>query len=149
MTDLSTYYDESYPPSLWGGGPTPLPDPHIDSIDPVSGVVGVAVTVTITGTNFVPGSVVEADQAALPTVYVNATTLTVSGTPLTPGTATLTVRNPNDEESNGVVFTVTAVAGATLTAKARKALDDQAIEWNFDDEPEDEPEVVSEDAEDD
>lgn len=87
----------------------PEPDPSITSLSPntASAAAG-AVTVTVTGTNFVSGSKIEIDQAAVPTTYVSATSLTTSYDPTTEGAKQFTVRNPNDEESNSVAFTVTA-----------------------------------------
>ena len=109
MTDLARYYDESYPPSLWGGGTPGVPDPHIDSLAPNSGSAAAGpIAVTVTGTNFEAGSVVEVDQAALATTFVSATSLTTSYDPATVGTKLFTVRNPNEEESNSVPFTVAA-----------------------------------------
>jgi len=110
MTDLARYYEESYPPSLWGGGGGPvLPDPHIDSLNPATGSAAAGpIAITVTGTNFEAGSVVEVDQVALPTTYVSATSLTTSYDPATAGTHQFTVRNTNDEESNSVPFIVGA-----------------------------------------
>jgi IPT/TIG domain len=91
-------------------GPEPaVPDPHITSLNPntASAAAG-AVTVTVTGTDFVSGSVIEIDHAAAPTTYVSATSLTTSYDPSTVGAKQFTVRNPNEEESNSVAFTVTA-----------------------------------------
>jgi len=104
-----TYYDTSYPPSLWGGGTGP--DPSITSIAPTGAVAGSGpVTITVTGTNFVSGSVVEVDQSARPTTFVSATSLTATYDPLVAGAKVVTVRNPNEEESNNTPFTVTAAA---------------------------------------
>jgi hypothetical protein len=97
--------------------PPPPLDPHIDSLDPATAVVGVEVTVRVLGSNFDEGAVVEADQAALPTVRVSDTELTVTGTPLVDGESVITVRNGNDEESNGVTFTVTVAARAASSKK--------------------------------
>jgi hypothetical protein len=107
LTDLARYYDQSYPPSLWGGGAAV--DPHIDTLAPNTGSAAAGpIAVTVTGTNFEAGSVIEVDQVALPTTFVSATSLTTSYDPATAGTKLFTVRNPNDEESNSVPFTVAA-----------------------------------------
>jgi IPT/TIG domain len=84
------------------------PDPSITSLNPntASAAAG-AVTVTVTGTLFVSGSTIEIDQAAVPTTFVSATSLTTSYDPSTTGVKQFTVRNPNNEESNSVPFTVT------------------------------------------
>jgi hypothetical protein len=87
------------------------PDPAITTLTPnTTSAAGGAVTVTVTGTNFVSGSTIEIDQVAVPTTFVSATSLTTSYDPSTAGTVVFTVRNPNDEESNGVNF----IVGATV-----------------------------------
>jgi hypothetical protein len=111
VTDLAGYYDESYPPSLWGGGTPGVPDPHIDTLAPSSGSAAAGpITITVTGSNFEAGSVVEVDQAPVTTAFVSATSLTATYDPSTTGTKLFTVRNPNEEESNSVPFTVAAEA---------------------------------------
>jgi hypothetical protein len=103
---LAAYYDESYPPSVWGGGV----DPFIASLNPTSGSAAAGpILVTVTGTNFEAGSVIEINQVAVPTTFVSATTLTTSYDPTVAGPVVFTVRNPNEEESNSVTFTVGAV----------------------------------------
>lgn len=107
-----------------GGGTTPPPpaalDPSITSLSPTSGVVGTAITVTVTGTNFVSGSVIESGPIVVETVFVSATQLTAHFTASTAGAKPVTVRNPNGEESNDATFTVTAAAPAPA-ATATKA----------------------------
>ena len=111
MSDLATYYDESYPPSIYAPPvPPTVPDPTIVSLSPSTAVAGSGSTViTVTGTNFLAGSVVEADQAALPTTFVSATSLTAPYVVGTEGTVRFTVRNGGSggEESNGSDFIVT------------------------------------------
>ena len=110
MSDLATYYDESYPPSIYAPPVPPVPDPTIVSLAPSTAVEGSGSTViTVTGTNFQADSVVEADQAALPTTFVSATSLTATYVVGTEGTVRFTVRNGGSggEESNGSDFTVT------------------------------------------
>jgi hypothetical protein len=109
---LTDYYDASYPPSVYGGAPS------LVSLVPSTGVVGQSITVTVNGAGFEPSSVVRADGAALPTVYVSATVLTVSGTPLTSGSAVVTVAN-GAKVSNGLIFTVTTVAGLAVEKRGR------------------------------
>ena len=111
MTDTARYYEESYPPSLWGGGGGGPVDPHINSLTPATAsAAGGAVTVTVAGSNFEAGSVVEIDHVAQATTFVSATSLTVSYDPAAAGTVQFTVRNVNDEESNSVPFIATALA---------------------------------------
>lgn len=114
MTDLDSeeirrYYDQSLPTDLTP--PPPTPAPTITTLAPATSVIGVEVTVTVTGTGFVDGSTILADGSPLPTVFVSSTSLTVTGTPLVDGSVVVTVRNPDGRSSNGLTFTVTAVAG--------------------------------------
>ena len=106
-------YDASYPPSLYEPGPV------LTLLTPATSPVGVPVTVTITGTGFLASSVARADGSPLPTAYVSATSLTVSGTPLTDGVANVTVAN-GTRISNALVFTVTNVEGLTQTGPGRR-----------------------------
>jgi len=95
-----------------GGGGGGVNDPHINTLSPNTLPVSAsASTITVTGTLFEAGSVVEIAQQDRPTTFVSATSLTVSFTPATAGTVNFTVRNPNDEESNSVPFVITAAAG--------------------------------------
>ena len=110
FTSKADFYEGS--PFLGGGGGPDSPtDPHINSLSPTTLPVSASPTViTVTGTNFVAGSVVEIAQQDRPTTFVSATQLTVSFTPATAATVNFTVRNPDDEESNSVPFVVTAAA---------------------------------------
>jgi len=68
-----------------------------------------ALTLTVNGTNFVSGSIVNWGTTSLTTTFVNATTLTaaVPAANLTNlGTFTIKVSNPGSAASNGVPFTV-------------------------------------------
>jgi hypothetical protein len=108
MTDLSRYYDESYPPSIWT--PPPPDPPRITSINPTTGVISTPVTITVTGTAFTDQSVIWFGANALTTTYVSATSLTADGTlPATANVYSVNVRDPNGN-SNGSPFTVTATA---------------------------------------
>jgi trimeric autotransporter adhesin len=76
------------------------PLPTVSSVTPSSIPVGYpsSVQITVTGTNFLSGSVVLLDTAPLATTYVSATTLTavIPATALANGrTATIAVQNPN------------------------------------------------------
>ena len=87
----------------------PPPDPTITSLNPNTLPASAAATlITVTGTLFEAGSVVEVNQVAQATTFVNSTTLTIMYDPTAAGTAEFTVRNPNNEESNSVPFTITA-----------------------------------------
>ena len=116
MTDLAdslrrvaavqAVYDASYPPDVLANPD----DPHIASLSPSSGSAAAGpILITVNGTNFVAGSVVEIAQQEQPTTFVDATHLTVNWDPPAPITVNFTVRNPDDEESNSVPFNVTAV----------------------------------------
>ena len=80
--------------------PTPLQPvaPVLKTIDPQSiGAGGSAFTVTLTGTNFLPQSVVRWNNAARPTTYVSSTKLTVSipaSDIASAGSAAVTIFNP-------------------------------------------------------
>lgn len=93
----------------WPGGGGGVGDPQISSIAPstLAATAG-PTTLTITGTQFVAGSVVEFDQVAQTTTFVSATSLTISFDPTIAHNYDVTVRNPNEEESNTVSFVVTA-----------------------------------------
>ena len=89
--------------------PSAAGDPSITSVSPTSGSAAAgAIALTVNGSNFVSGSVIEANGSPLATTFVSATKLTASYDPTTAGTTALSVRNPNDEESNSVGFTVNA-----------------------------------------
>ena len=92
-------YEASYPPFLW------QPPPVLATLDPTSGDLGAATTLTVTGTGFVLSSVVYAGEQALPTTYVSDTELTAVATPATPGDVAITVRN-GPRASNAATFTV-------------------------------------------
>ncbi|MGA2185188.1 MAG: hypothetical protein ABSH47_19390 [Bryobacteraceae bacterium] len=80
------------------------------SLNPGSAAAGgPAFTLTVNGTNFVSGAVVQWNGAALVTTFVNATQLT-AGVPTvliaSAGMATVTVVNPGGAISGGVGFTI-------------------------------------------
>ncbi len=92
----------------------PNPVPAITSLAPATAVAGAAaLTLTVNGTNFISGSVVNFNGAALATTFVSATQLTapVPATALaTAGAFDVTVTNPapGGGTSTAAVFTVTA-----------------------------------------
>jgi IPT/TIG domain len=112
-----------------GSGGPGAADPHIDSIAPSSiAATAGATTITVTGSAFASGAVIEFDQVEVPTTYVSLTSLTTSFDPSVAGAINVTVRNPNDEESNTVILTVTATA-ADPTGSWTKA---EIIQWLVD-----------------
>jgi trimeric autotransporter adhesin len=96
------------------------PVPTLSSISPNTAAFGsAALTLTATGTNFVPTSTVLWNGAALTTSYTNTTTLTaqVPATDLaSAGTATVTVSNPapGGGTSSGATFTINPGTGTSL-----------------------------------
>src|SRR5260370_22348957 len=87
--------------------------PAISSITPASVAAGSAgFTLTIAGSGFVSGSVVNFNGTALPTTFVNSNTLTASVTAdliAKTGTATVTVANPDGTASDGVNFSIISI----------------------------------------
>jgi WD40 repeat protein len=75
--------------------PTPPATPTITSVSPANATAGgIAFTLTVTGTNFIPQSVVDWNGGARATTYKNATTLTAAiqaSDIATAGTAEITV----------------------------------------------------------
>lgn len=124
-----------------------LAGPAITSVAPATAAAGSAsAQLTITGTNFIPQSAVQWNAAAIPTAYVNATTLTAqvgSALLLNPGTAFLTVSN-GSANSVPSAFTVvgptlsslapgTAVAGSgalALTVTGTNFASGAIVNWN-------------------
>jgi len=93
------------------------PVPTISSLNPLSTTVGgPAFTLTVTGTNYVPGSVVQWNGADRATTYVSATQLTavIPATDLlTAGTARVTVFNspPGGGMSNSMSLVIGVLGG--------------------------------------
>src|ERR1017187_3269952 len=85
--------------------------PVIGSISPTSAAAsGPAFTLTVNGTGFVPGSMVEWNGSPLTTSYVMGWQLMASVPAswiATQGSANVTVQNPGGVASNAVAFTVT------------------------------------------
>ncbi len=127
--------------------PAPL---TITSINPASAVVGSgAFTLTVTGTGFLNGAIVNWNSTALATTFGNATQLTaqVPATLLAQaGGAAIQVLDPNNTQSNTVTFTISATpltitsinpnsaiagaAGFTLTVTGTGFLSGAVVSWN-------------------
>lgn len=103
MTD--TYWDTSYPPSIWT--PEPTPPPTLIAINPATGVTATNVAITCTGTGFVAGSQIKVDGVAIPTTVVSETSVTGTVATGAVGTRQITVSNANGT-SGARPFTVTA-----------------------------------------
>jgi len=100
-------YTANYALTPKAAGP---PKPNITGISPTSAIKGSASQqLTITGSGFVSGSVVNFNTTKLTTVFVSATSLTatIPANLLTSvGAATITVTNPDASVSGGVAFTI-------------------------------------------
>ena len=103
--------------------------PTISSLSSTSAIVGSSATqITVTGSNFVTGSLVQwnggSGAVALQTIYNTATSLTAivpAADFATAGLAIVTVTNPGTTSgttvvSNSVVFTITAAAPPTISS---------------------------------
>jgi hypothetical protein len=112
----------STPPLNFSILPTPPITPTITSITPDSANAGTGgFTLTVTGTNFIPGSVVDWNGAARTTTFKSATSLQAQilfTDILTPGTIEITVLNIASNGasafSNPFPFTINATAGAAV-----------------------------------
>jgi len=93
------------------------PVPSISSISPsIALALGSSFTLTVNGSGFVSGAVVQVNGSARPTTFVNATRLTVqisNNDILSVGTRTITVFNaaPGGGTSNSVTLTVIGLLG--------------------------------------
>ncbi len=127
---------------------TIAPPPVITSLSPNTATAGQAgFTLTVNGTGFVSGAVVQWNSTALTTTFVNSTQLTAAITAslvATAGSATVTVAE-NGVTSTGAAFTIapgpvitslnpnTAVAGGaafTLTVNGTGFVSAAVIDWN-------------------
>lgn len=125
--------------------------PTITSLSPSSVTGAKTFTLTVNGTNFVSGSVIKWNGTNITTTCVSATQLTASiskfYTTLTsyPGSATISVLNPDSTRSTGATLTITAplpaisslsptsVVGATtftLTVNGSNFVSGAVIKWN-------------------
>ena len=111
--------------SCGGGGSsssssTKNPTPSVTSISPSNALAGSrALTLTVTGTQFISGSAVRWGGAARATTYVSSTKLTATIAPddlAAAGTGTVTVYNPTPGggTSSGLSFTIASVASLSL-----------------------------------
>jgi len=96
------------------------PAPSLVSLAPPSTLAGgAAFTLTLTGTNFVPGSIANWNGTPRPTTYVNAMTLTALITAVdlaNAGFASVTITNPapGGGTSASLAFQILAVAGVGI-----------------------------------
>lgn len=136
--------------------PASNPVPSITTINPSSVTAGdPGFTLTVDGTNFINGSVINWNGSALTTTYVNSTQLTAGITAAmvaSPGTPNVTVFNPapGGGNSNAVTFTINTInvnpvpvltslspasvtAGSssfTLTVHGSNFISSSVISWN-------------------
>jgi uncharacterized repeat protein (TIGR01451 family) len=93
--------------------------PAITTLQPSTAAAGSsAFTLTVNGSNFVTGAVVNFNGMARSTTFVSATQLTaaiLASDVATAGTPGVTVTNPSGGTSNAVTFTVTATSNSTPT----------------------------------
>jgi hypothetical protein len=103
--------------------PTPPATPTITSVAPTDATAGgAAFTLTVTGTNFIPQSVVDWNGGARATTYKNATTLTAAiqaSDIATAGTAEITVASfgANGGVATSAPFPFTINASSTASAQ--------------------------------
>ena len=100
---------------------TTNPVPAITALSPASATAGsAAITLSVSGSNFISGSVVNWNGSALPTTYVSSSSLTaaVSSTLLaTAGTAAVNVFTPSPGGGTSSNLSFTINAGSTSTGK--------------------------------
>jgi uncharacterized protein (DUF1800 family) len=100
--------------------------PVITSVDPMIFTSGVQFLMTVNGTGFTPGSVVNLGTMALTTTYIAPTQLTAIGTPTAAqvGTVPVTVTNPNPGGATSAPFNVQVVgpnSNITVTVSPKTA----------------------------
>lgn len=102
-----------FPGSGGGGGSENPNDPFISSISPSSVLATAgATTITVTGARFQSGCTIEFDQVAVPTTFVNDTTVTTSFDPSVAKVIQVTVRQGAEESNSVPLF----VAGPLTTS---------------------------------
>jgi glucose/arabinose dehydrogenase/PKD repeat protein len=140
------------PPVNTGSNPVPV----VTDMDPVSANAGgPAFTLSVSGSGFVNGSVVNWNGSARPTTYVSSTSVTaaISAADIaTAGSATVTVVNPapGGGTSSGLVFTINDIPpnpaptlsglspssaqagspGLTLTVNGSNFVSGTTVQWN-------------------
>lgn len=87
------------------------PTPVLSSLNPTSVNPG-AISLTITGSNFVSGAQVLLGGSPLATTFLNATQLTASGTASTAGIFAVTVTNPNPGSSTSSSINLQVTSGS-------------------------------------
>jgi hypothetical protein len=97
--------------------------PKLTQLDPVSVTTNTQVTLTLTGTDFLPGSIAYFASAALPTTYVSPTTLTVRTSFANAAVTAISVRTP-DPDNAGNVFVSN---GINLTTRASTTKPDLTV----------------------
>lgn len=103
--------------------------PALSTMSPASATAGGGLTLTLTGNNFVNGSVVRWRGANRTTAFVSATQLnaTIPATDIAAaGTAGVTVVNPGGAASNGLTFTITSASGKLKSMAPASALQGSA-----------------------
>lgn len=97
------------------------PVPALSAMSPSSAAAGsAALTLNLTGSNFINGSVVNWNGTALPTTFVSSSSLTASVASnflSTAGTATVNVFNPSPGGGTSGNLTFTISSGSTSTAR--------------------------------
>ena len=92
--------------------------PTLTALSPSSAAAGgLDFTLTVTGTNFVSGSVVRWNEANRPTTFGSATQLTAAisaGDIAAAGTASVTVQNPGGAVSSALTFTITSASSGLV-----------------------------------
>ena len=105
-------------------------DPTITSITPSTLPASSGpTTLTLVGTNYGPGSIVEADQAALSTVFVSGTSLRATFDPSVAKTVNFTVRNSSGKESADKAFVVSAGAEDPEADPTQSWTKARIVEW--------------------
>lgn len=141
--------------------PTANPAPSLAALEPASATAGSGgLTLTVSGTNFVPGAVLRWNGNDRPTTVVSASRVTAAipaSDLASAGTATITVLNPTPGggTSNGLTFTVTPPAanpvptlaslapasrmagagGFTLSVAGSNFVPGAVVRWNGSDRP--------------
>ena len=130
--------------------PINIPTPTISSLLPVSATAGgVQFTLTVNGTGYLSGAVVQWNGTALSTTFVNSTQLTATVTATliaAGGNASITVMNAGGNTSTSTSFPVNIPtptisglspnsanaggAGFTLTVNGASFLSNATVQWN-------------------